>query len=34
MPRSIVPVDQLLASDEIAFEIHMAKTAAELLDSL
>ena len=26
-------VDQLLASDEIAFEIHVAKTAAELLDS-
>ena len=26
-------VDQLLASDEIAFEIHVAKTATELLDS-
>ena len=26
------PVDQLLASDEIVFEIHVAKTAAELLD--
>ena len=26
-------VDQLLASDEIAFEIHVAKTAADLLDS-
>ena len=26
-------VDQLLASDEIVFEIHVAKTAAELLDS-
>jgi hypothetical protein len=26
-------VDQLLACDEIVFEIHVAKTAAELLDS-
>ena len=26
-------VDQLLASDEIIFEIHVTKTAAELLDS-
>ena len=26
-------IDQFLASDEIAFEIHVAKTAAELLDS-
>ena len=26
-------VDQLITSDEIAFEIHVAKTAAELLDS-
>ena len=26
-------VDQLLASDDIAFEIHVAKTATELLDS-
>ena len=26
-------VDQLLASDEIVFEIHVTKTAAELLDS-
>jgi hypothetical protein len=26
-------VDQLLASDEIVFEIHVAKMAAELLDS-
>jgi hypothetical protein len=26
-------VDQLLASDEVAFEIHVAKTATELLDS-
>jgi len=26
-------VDQLLASDEIVFEIHVTKAAAELLDS-
>jgi len=26
-------VDQLLASDEMVFEIHVAKTATELLDS-
>ena len=26
-------IDQLLASDEIVFEIHLTKAAAELLDS-